>query len=114
MVARQTAILARVHTDADDPVGLTGRERAVLQLLSEGLTAQGIGHALVISPRTVHTHLAHVYAKLGVSDRLRAVAVAGQLGLVRRSTGAVASEARPNQVVYEARSGRGSWVVTGG
>jgi DNA-binding CsgD family transcriptional regulator len=114
LISRQTAILARGRTDHDDPVGLTGRERAVLQLLSEGLTAQGIGHALVISPRTVHTHLAHVYAKLGVSDRLRAVAVAEQLGLVRRPTSAVAAEARPSQVVYEAPIGRGSWVVTGG
>jgi DNA-binding CsgD family transcriptional regulator len=114
LISRQTAILARVHTDHDDPVGLTGREHAVLQLLSEGLTAQGIGHALVISPRTVHTHLAHVYAKLGVSDRLRAVAVAEQLGLVRRSTSAAAAEARPSQVVYEAPIDRGSWVVTGG
>jgi DNA-binding CsgD family transcriptional regulator len=112
LIARQTAVLARGRTDHDDPVGLTGRERAVLQLLSEGLTAQGIGHALVISPRTVHTHLAHVYAKLGVSDRLRAVAVADQLGLVRRSAGAVASEARPSQVMYDAPQAEPAGVVT--
>ena len=111
LISRQTTILARVHTD-HDPVGLTGRERAVLQLLSEGLTAQGIAHALVISPRTVHTHLAHVYAKLGVSDRLRAVALADQHGLVRRST-AAGAEARPTQVVYDAPTDRGSWVVAG-
>ena len=114
LISRQTAVLAHVRADHDDPVGLTGRERAVLQLLSEGHTAQGIGHALFISPRTVHTHLAHVYAKLGVSDRLRAVALADQFGLVRRSTGAVKSEARPSQVVYEAPLDQGSWVVTGG
>jgi DNA-binding CsgD family transcriptional regulator len=61
---------------------LTSRERAVLQLLSEGLTAEAIGHRLAISPRTVHTHLAHVYRKLGVADRMRAVLVAEAAGLV--------------------------------
>ena len=54
----------------------------MLQLLSEGLTAEAIAHRLAISPRTVHTHLAHVYRKLGVVDRMRAVLVAEAAGLV--------------------------------
>jgi DNA-binding NarL/FixJ family response regulator len=52
---------------------LTARERAVLALLSEGMTAVAIAHRLAISPRTVHKHLENIYAKLGVTDRLGAV-----------------------------------------
>src|SRR6478609_2396690 len=102
LVSRQAAILARGVPAHDNPAGLTGRELAVLQLLSEGHTAQSIGHVLVISPRTVHTHLAHLYRKLDVSDRLRAVTVADQLGLLNRSAEPPAPEERPSQVVYEA------------
>ena len=63
-------------------LGLTGRELAVLRLLAGGKTAAAIGRTLGISPRTVHVHLTHVYGKLGVNDRLMAVSVARQAGLV--------------------------------
>lgn len=62
-------------------LGLTGRQLAVLQLLAEGLTAEAIGRRLAISPRTVHVHLDHLYRKLGVRDRLKAVLVARECGL---------------------------------
>jgi DNA-binding NarL/FixJ family response regulator len=52
---------------------LTARERGVVTLLSEGMTAVAIAHRLGISPRTVHKHLENIYAKLGVRDRLSAV-----------------------------------------
>ena len=55
------------------PGALTARERVVLTLLSEGMTAVAIAHRLGISPRTVHKHLENIYVKLGVSDRLSAV-----------------------------------------
>lgn len=61
--------------------GLTARESAVLQLLTEGLTAGAIGSRLAISTRTVHTHLDHAYRKLGVHDRLMAVRVAQECGM---------------------------------
>jgi DNA-binding CsgD family transcriptional regulator len=64
--------------------GLTGREVAVLALLSGGGTAESIGRRLMISTRTVHAHLQHVYRKLGVDDRMRAVLVAQELGLLDR------------------------------
>jgi DNA-binding NarL/FixJ family response regulator len=51
----------------DEP--LTMRETEVLRLLARGLTDQQIAQALVISPRTVHTHLAAIYGKLGVKNR---------------------------------------------
>jgi DNA-binding CsgD family transcriptional regulator len=66
---------AALRTDAN----LTGREVAVLVLLAEGHTAQGIAHRLGSSPRTVTKHLEHIYRKLGVSDRLMAVTVAHSL-----------------------------------
>lgn len=63
-------------------LGLTGRELAVLRLLADGKTAASIGRTLGISPRTVHVHLTHVYGKLSVNDRLMAVSVARQAGLL--------------------------------
>lgn len=61
---------------------LTAREHEVLVLAAEGLSASGIGQRLFLSPSTVKTHLAHVYEKLGVSDRTAAVAEAFRQGLV--------------------------------
>lgn len=62
--------------------GLTCRERSVLGLLADGLTADAIARRLGISPRTVHAHLSHVYRKLGVSDRMDAVLVGHAAGLI--------------------------------
>ena len=63
-------------------LGLTGREIAVLQLLAEGYTAYGISRRLANSPRTVQKHLEHIYRKLAVSDRLSAVQMAVEVGIV--------------------------------
>lgn len=60
----------------------TTRELAVLRGLAHGLTANAIGHRMGISPRTVHKHLEHLYRKLEVTDRLLAVRVAAELGLL--------------------------------
>ena len=68
-----------VSSGAATQVGLTGTEVAVLSLLTQGHTAQGIARQLSNSPRTVHKHLEHIYRKLGVSDRLRAVQVAAAM-----------------------------------
>ncbi len=54
----------------------------MLGLLAEGLTAAVIGRSLMIAERTVHKHLEHVYAKLGVTDRLSAVLRAQHRGLI--------------------------------
>jgi ATP/maltotriose-dependent transcriptional regulator MalT len=48
---------------------LTAREQEVVALAVQGLTARAIGQRLHIGERTVETHLAHVYAKLGVRSR---------------------------------------------
>jgi DNA-binding CsgD family transcriptional regulator len=63
-------------------LGLTGRELEVLQFLAQGLLATSIASRLDLSPRTVHKHLGNIYEKMGVHDRLVAVSLARQLGLV--------------------------------
>jgi DNA-binding CsgD family transcriptional regulator len=49
---------------------LTATERAVSLLVAEGLTNGAVARRLYISPHTVNTHLRHVFAKLGVSNRV--------------------------------------------
>jgi DNA-binding CsgD family transcriptional regulator len=61
---------------------LTRRESTILSLLARGHTAVRIAHLAGCSPRTVHHHLANIYAKLGVRDRLSAVNRARELALV--------------------------------
>ena len=62
--------------------GLTDREREVLTLLAEGLSVSGISKRLYISESTTKTHMAKVYAKLGVSNRAQALMTAIRQGLV--------------------------------
>jgi predicted ATPase/class 3 adenylate cyclase/DNA-binding CsgD family transcriptional regulator len=52
---------------------LTPTERDVVRLVSEGLANKDIATRLFVSPRTVQTHLTHVYTKLGVSSRVQLV-----------------------------------------
>ncbi len=61
---------------------LTPREREILVLVSHGATMQQVGTRLGISPRTVETHVAKLYRKLGVRTRVQAVSRAAQLGLI--------------------------------
>jgi DNA-binding NarL/FixJ family response regulator len=70
---------------ARQPAGvcLSPREQEILQLLAEGRTQKEIAAALVISAKTVGTHIQHVLAKLGVHSRAQAVARAYHDGLVR-------------------------------
>lgn len=55
---------------------LTPREAELLSLLTEGLSNRELGRRLFISEATVKTHLAHIYAKLGVDTRAAAIATA--------------------------------------
>jgi DNA-binding CsgD family transcriptional regulator len=82
LASRQAQVADVGQAQAASHCGLTGREHAVLRLLARGGTAQHIAHRLGISPRTVHTHLAHIYRKLGVDDRVRAVVAGHRLGLL--------------------------------
>lgn len=63
--------------------GLSARERAVVELVAQGLTNAAVGRRLGISGRTVDKHLQHVYDRLGVRGRAAAAALvaAGRAGL---------------------------------
>ena len=52
---------------------LTPTERDVVRLVSEGLANKDIATRLFVSPRTVQTHLTHVYTKLGLTSRVQLV-----------------------------------------
>jgi DNA-binding NarL/FixJ family response regulator len=74
----------RIHRPAA-PKGLdelTEREREVLSLIAEGRSNAEIGEALFIGETTVKTHVTHVLQKLDVRDRVQAVVLAYQAGLV--------------------------------
>jgi len=65
-----------------DHANLSPRERQILTLLAEGRTQSQIATQLVISSKTVATHIQHILAKLGVQSRAQAVAAAFRTGLV--------------------------------
>jgi HD-GYP domain-containing protein (c-di-GMP phosphodiesterase class II)/DNA-binding CsgD family transcriptional regulator len=65
------------------PCGLTDREVEVLRLAARGLTNKEIAAELVVSPRTVQHHLAHVYGKIDRRTRAGAAMFAMEHGLVR-------------------------------
>jgi DNA-binding NarL/FixJ family response regulator len=62
---------------------LSPREFEILTLLSEGFLQAEIAKRLVLSPKTVGTHIQHILSKLGVHSRAQAVAVAYRQGLVQ-------------------------------
>jgi DNA-binding NarL/FixJ family response regulator len=82
LLARLRCLLRRYGTADARASRLTGRELEVLGLLADGLDQGEIARRLVISPRTVGTHIEHILAKLGVHSRAEAVALAYRLQLV--------------------------------
>ncbi|MBN9621582.1 MAG: alpha/beta fold hydrolase [Actinobacteria bacterium] len=65
-----------------DPGDLTRRETEVLTLIAAGLSDREIAERLVLSPHTVHRHVANVRTKLGLPTRAAAVAAATKRGLL--------------------------------
>lgn len=80
--AGQRSRQANSAAEAAEALNLTPREVEVLKLLADGLLARTIATRLGLSPRTVHKHLSNVYTKLGVHDRLVAVSIAREHGLI--------------------------------
>jgi two-component system, NarL family, response regulator LiaR len=64
---------------------LTERERDILRLLASGMTNAAIGARLALAEGTVRNHVTSILAKLDVTDRAQATAVAWRFGLVGRS-----------------------------
>ncbi|MEH6782034.1 MAG: response regulator transcription factor [Rhodoglobus sp.] len=85
-VALAPSIAALLVTRMREPakVSLTERETQVLALVAEGNSNRAIAAALFLSEATVKTHLIHVFEKLDVKDRTRAVTKAMELGLLPR------------------------------
>ena len=75
----EPSVPAVVPTETE---ALTRREREVLVLVARGRSSAEIAHELVISPRTVGTHIQHILVKLGVHNRTQAAAVAHRAGLL--------------------------------
>lgn len=71
-----------VNSKALDALGISGREYAVLEQLAAGQSNKEIARALGISPNTVKTHVARLYAKLDVSKRTEAVNRSRELRLI--------------------------------
>ncbi len=90
-LARVRRAIARSQPESEPlaaPRGfnLSNREFEVLRGLAQGLSSSDIASELVISPKTVSTHVQRMLAKLGVHSRAQAVAVAYQSRLLEAST----------------------------
>ena len=71
------------NPQAQASLGISAREMAVLAELAAGLSNKEIAQRLHVSPNTVKTHLANLFAKLGARRRTEALRKARELGLVR-------------------------------
>jgi two-component system nitrate/nitrite response regulator NarL len=79
----QAGVAAEVRSRwRPDRPSLSERERQVLEMIAEGMSAPEIGRRLYLSTATVKSHLQSLYEKLSVSDRAAAVAVAMRRGLL--------------------------------
>jgi two-component system nitrate/nitrite response regulator NarL len=76
-IAEEIRIRAR-----DEPPLLSAREREVLTLVADGLTAPGIARRLQLATSTIRTHIDHLYEKVGASERAQLVAKAMRRGLI--------------------------------
>jgi DNA-binding NarL/FixJ family response regulator len=74
---------ARQARETGAPANLSAREVEVLEHAARGFTVGQIARRLELSPRTVETHLGNAYRKLGVGNRVQALARASGLGLIR-------------------------------
>lgn len=71
------------NTASRPPLDLTEREREVLVLVAEGLSNRDIAERMVISEKTVKTHVSSILGKLGVEDRTQAAVWALKHGMGR-------------------------------
>ncbi|MBA3725775.1 MAG: response regulator transcription factor [Armatimonadetes bacterium] len=74
--------LEETKPEEERPPRLTKREFDVLNLIGEGYSSKEVADVLFVSKRTVDFHLANIYTKLDVSNRLQAFLAATSLGLI--------------------------------
>jgi HD-GYP domain-containing protein (c-di-GMP phosphodiesterase class II) len=72
----------RVRRRREGPAGLTAREAEILRLIAQGTTVKDVAGRLFISPKTVATHIEHIYAKTGATNRATASLFAMRHGLL--------------------------------
>jgi DNA-binding NarL/FixJ family response regulator len=82
LTSTEQAPKASVRQSTANLAGLTTREVEVLNLVAQGLTDVQVADRLVISPRTVNTHLTSIYNKLGVDSRTAATRYAMEHNLI--------------------------------
>ncbi|MFF1906316.1 response regulator [Kitasatospora sp. NPDC058218] len=89
MIDRFAEVLpTAASTPGPDTLGpLTEREREVFLLVAQGLSNSEIAARLVLSEATVKTHVGRILAKLGLRDRVQAVVLAYEAGLIRAGSG---------------------------
>jgi NarL family two-component system response regulator LiaR len=75
-------LLREIRTPEKSAEVLTERERAVLQLLAQGMSNKEISRTLNIAEQTVKTHVSHILDKLGIPSRTQAALYAIRIGLV--------------------------------
>ena len=82
LARRVRVALPRTNGEQAQEVGLTAREREVLDLVAQGWTNAAIAEHLFISPKTVSVHMSNLLRKLGATNRTEAAALAQRLDLV--------------------------------
>jgi DNA-binding CsgD family transcriptional regulator len=75
-------ITMRERRPEEEPIKLTKREIEVLTLVIEGKSSKEVADMLYVSKRTVDFHLANIYDKLQVTNRVQAFRRAARLGLI--------------------------------
>jgi NarL family two-component system response regulator LiaR len=74
-------LMQEVSGERAAPAGLTERELEVLRLIARGMSNKQIAHELVVSEKTVKTHVSNILAKLHLADRTQAALYAVREGL---------------------------------
>jgi DNA-binding NarL/FixJ family response regulator len=88
LIGEFTARQPRSGADADEALAMiTAREREVLELIARGATNGEIARHLIVGEATVKTHVGRLFSKLGLRDRVQAVILAYEIGLVTPGDG---------------------------